>query len=156
MKKKLRKHVVDYLKEAKLMQIATSKNNKPWVATVWYVHDDELNLYFISRRSTRHSLEIRDNTNVAGAIVKPHVKGSGEKVIGLQFEGTSHDITDEPDVLKKVHELYLAKHSLAEDIPLKQLSDPEWIAAYYVIHPKTFVLFNDADFPNNPRKELKL
>ena len=31
----LRRLVVEYLIEAKLMQIGTVKGNKPWVATVW-------------------------------------------------------------------------------------------------------------------------
>lgn len=148
--------IIDYLNQAKLMQIATSKNNKPWVASVWYVHDEKLNLYFISKRHRRHSLELKDNPNIAGAIVVPHTKGSGEKVRGLQFEGTSHDLTDEPDELEKVHKLYLAKYSLAEDIPLKQLTDSKWLATYYVVHPKTFVLFDEINFPDNPRQELKL
>lgn len=154
--KNLKKIITEYLKEAKLMQMATSKNNKPWVATVWYVQDEKLNLYFISRRSRRHSLELKDNRNVAGAIVRPHIKGSGEKVAGLQFEGTSHDLTDEPDEIKKVDRLYHEKYSLAEHIPLQQLTDPKWIATYYVIHPKVFVLWDEINFPDNPRQEFKL
>jgi len=156
MKLDLRKLVIDYLNEAKLMQIATVKDNKPWVATFWYVHDEDLNLYFISRRNRRHSLELKKNPNVAGTIVKPHTRGSGEKVRGLQFEGTCHDLTDEPGELEKVKKLYLAKYKLAEDIPLNQLSDPKWTATYYVVHPKAFVLFDEMNFPRYPRQELKL
>ncbi|MBI2545082.1 MAG: pyridoxamine 5'-phosphate oxidase family protein [Candidatus Aenigmarchaeota archaeon] len=152
----LKKIITKYLKEAKLMQIATSKNNKPWVATVWYVQDEKLNLYFISRRSRRHSSELKDNRNVAGAIVKPHTKGSGEKVVGLQFEGTSHDLTDEPNEIKKADRLYHKKYSLAEHISLKQLTDPKWVATYYVVHPKVFVLWDEINFPDNPRQEFKL
>ena len=154
--KNLKRIIVDYLKEAKLMQIATSENDKPWIATVWYVHDEKLNFYFISRRSRRHSLELKKNPNVAGTIVKPHTKGSGEKVVGLQFEGTSHDLTDEPNEIKKADRLYHEKYSLAEHIPLKQLTDPKWIATYYVVHPKVFVLWDEINFQDNPRQEFKL
>ena len=77
--KNLEMLVREYLKEAKLMQIATVKNGKPWVASVWYANDDDLKLYFISRKSRRHSLELKKNQNVAGAIIKPHTIGSGEK-----------------------------------------------------------------------------
>jgi len=156
MKAELKKLIIEYLNEAKLMHIATVKDKKPWVASVWYVHDDDLNLFFISRRTRRHSIELKDNPNVAGAITIPHMKGSGEKVRGLQFEGTAHDLTKEPDELKKVKKFYLAKYSTAEDIPLKQLADPKWVATYYVIHPKAFVLFDEKNFPKNPRQELKL
>lgn len=87
----LEKLIEEYLREAKLMQVATVKNNRPWVASVWYVHDKDWNLYFISRKSRRHSLELKDNQYVAGTIVKPHTKGSGEKVRGIQFEGKAKE-----------------------------------------------------------------
>lgn len=150
----IKKLIIDYLKEAKLMQVATAKNNKPWIATVWYVHDDDLNLYFISRKTRRHSLELKENSHVAGAIVKPHTIGSGEKVRGLQFEGIGEECSH--DVLGKARDLYLAKYPTAEQIPLEQLQDPTFIAAFYVIRPTTFVLFDEVSFPDNPRQELTL
>lgn len=152
--KDLRGMVLDYLREAKLMQIATSKDNKPWVATVWYVNDDDLNLYFISRKARRHSLEIKENPNVAGAIVKPHTQGSGEKVRGLQFEGTVEWCFGE--TLQKARELYLAKYPMAERVPLETLEDPNFTAAFYVVRPKAFVLFDEVNFADNPRQELRL
>lgn len=129
----VKKLVEEYLQEAKLMQVATVRDNKPWVCTVWYVHDEDWNLYFISRRSRRHSLELKDNPKVAGAIVTPHTKGSGEKVRGLQFAGTAKEAMGK--TLAKARKLYLAKYELAENIPLKQLQDPNFIATFYVIRP---------------------
>lgn len=154
----IRELIRSYLKEAKLMTLATARNNKPWVASVWYVHNEDLNLYFISRKSRRHSLELKENPNVAGAIVIPHFKGSGEKVRGLQFEGTAHDLTgdEERETLEEAKKLYLEKYSMAEDIPIKDLSDPSGIATYYVIHSTSFVLFDEINFPKNPRQELIL
>lgn len=154
----LKKLIEDYLKEAKLMQIASVKDNKPWVASVWYVHDKDWNLHFISRKNRRHSLELKENPNIAGTITIPHTKGSGEKVRGLQFEGTAHDLTgkDELETLKRAKELYLEKYSMAEDIPIENLSDPNGVATYYVIHPSKFVLFDEVNFPDNPRQELKI
>src|SRR3989344_6926656 len=147
----LKNLIEDYLKEAKLMQIATSRDNKPWVASVWYVHDTDWNLYWISRHIRRHSLELKDNPNIAGAIVFPHTKGSGEKVRGLQFEGTAHDLTgdEELETLKKARKLYMEKYSMAEDIPVKDLTNPDWIATYYIVHPTTFILFDEINFPDN-------
>ena len=144
----------DYLKEAKLMQIATAKENKPWIATVWYVHDDEFNLYFISKRKRRHSLEIKANQNVAGAIVKPHFKGNGEKVRGLQFEGLAEEAKGAE--LEKARKSYLEKYELAEKIPIEKLQDPDFIATFYVIRPDRIVLFDEVNFPEKPQQELKL
>lgn len=152
--KDLREMILDYLGESKLMQIATAKDNKPWVATVWYANDDDLNIYFISRKVRRHSLEIKENPNVAGAIVKPHLQGSGEKVRGLQFEGTVEWCFG--DTLKRACELYVEKYPTAERIPLEMLEDRNSTGAFYAIRPSLFVLFDEVNFPDQPRQELKL
>src|ERR1700709_947001 len=69
------------------MSLATSKDGKPWVCEVHFAYDDELNLYFRSLTSRRHSQEIAANPNVAGNIVKQ--VALGEPCLGLlDFEGT--------------------------------------------------------------------
>ncbi len=150
----LRQLIEDYLKEAKLMTLATVKDNKPWVASMWYVHDEDLNLYFISRKSRRHSLELKENPNVAGTITIPHAKGSGEKVRGIQYEGVAQETTGK--ILKKARELYFKKYPNAEKIPLARFLIPTFIATFYIVRPSSIVLFDEVNFPQNPRQELKL
>lgn len=150
----LKSLIEDYLKEGKLMQVATSKGNKPWVASVWYVHDEKWNLYFISKKHRRHSKEIIENPEVAGVIVTPHTKGSGEKVRGLQFNGVARETNGHE--MDKANKLYKAKYELAEEIALEELMDPKVTYGYYIIEPKTFVLFDEINFPDDPRQELKV
>lgn len=40
--------IKDYLTEAKLMQLVTSVDGQPWVCSVWFATDDELNIYWFS------------------------------------------------------------------------------------------------------------
>ena len=150
----IRKVIGEYLKEAKLMCLATAKDYKPWACTVWYVHDEDWNLYFISQKARRHSIELKENQNVAGTIVLPHVKGSGEKVRGLQFEGTARacKLTE----LMKAHKLYISKYELAEDIPKLELLKLSLSYTYYKITPSVIVLFDEINFPDEPRQELAL
>ncbi len=150
----VKERILDYLKEAKLMSLATSKNNKPWSCNAWFVVDDKWNIYFISRKGRRHSIELKENPHVAGTIVKPHVKGSGEKVQGVQFEGTCAECPK--DVILKIYNLYKQKFPLAENIPENILLDPEAIFTYYQIKPSSIVLFDEINFPNEPRQELIL
>lgn len=82
---KLKKLIEDYLKEAWMMQVATSHNSQPWACTVYFAHDENWHLYWISLPTRRHSKEIRENNKIAGTIVLPHVPG--DKVRGLQFQG---------------------------------------------------------------------
>lgn len=81
-----RNEVKSYLEEVELMVVASVNDKKPWVATVFYCYDDELNLYFLSRLMRRHSQDIIRNPNVAVAIAGRKFK-FGDRVEGLQIEG---------------------------------------------------------------------
>jgi uncharacterized protein YhbP (UPF0306 family) len=62
----------------------------PWVASVIYVFDDDLNIYWISLPNARHSQAIAKNEKAAGAILASHETG---KERGLQIEGTATVLT---------------------------------------------------------------
>lgn len=141
----LRKLIEDYLKEARLMQVATSKDNQPWVASVYFAFDEKLSLYWISNPTRRHSKEIKDNEKVAGTIVLPH--SHGEKVRGLQFQGIAKQL--EGKEVEEGIECY-SKRYLEVSAETKKSHD------CYKITPKLFVLFDEVNFPNNPRQELFL
>jgi len=74
------------------MSLATCANDKPWVCEVHYVYDNDLNFYFRSTPSRRHSQEIAKSPNVAGSIVEPH--GLGVKPRGVYFEGRAEQLKD--------------------------------------------------------------
>jgi len=86
----LREIIEQYLSEATLMQVATSKDNQPWTCSVYFVYDSALNLYWISTPKRRHSQEIRENSKVAGTVVLPHTPG--QDVRGLQFQGIATEL----------------------------------------------------------------
>jgi uncharacterized protein YhbP (UPF0306 family) len=89
------------------MSIATSHENKPLISEVHYSHDDSLNLYFISRPSHRHSIEISENNKIAGNISKQHIKG--ESVRGVYFEGVIEmleNVTESDDAFKTYHQRF--------------------------------------------------
>ncbi len=69
------------------MSLATSRDNMPWICEVHFSYDDQLNLYYRSRSSRRHSEDIALNPNVAGNIVKQHA--IDEYPLGLYFEGSA-------------------------------------------------------------------
>jgi uncharacterized protein YhbP (UPF0306 family) len=77
--------VREYIEKTVHLSLGTSRDNKPWVCEVHFAYDDNLNLYFRSKASRRHSEEIAANPNVAGNIVKQHELD--EAVVGAYFEG---------------------------------------------------------------------
>ncbi len=146
----LRELVRDYLSKAQVMQIATSHDHQPWVATVYFATDIDLNLYWMSRVSRRHSQEILENPKVAGAIVLPH--NYGEKVRGIQFEGTAKQLSD-GDAQSGIN-IYSSRFWIVED--RANAADGSDQRGCFQIRPSKFILFDEVNFPDNPRQELQL
>ena len=90
------KLIKDYLDTAILMQIATVRENQPWACSVYFAHDNNLSLFWISTPERRHSQEIYDNEKIAGTIVLPHTPG--DKVRGIQFQGVAKVLIDVREV----------------------------------------------------------
>lgn len=143
--------IKDYLQEARLMQVATAKENQPWACTVYFAFDENLNLYWISLPSTRHSQEIMANEKVAGTIVLPHVPG--QKPRGIQFEGTAQQA--QGDAMQKTMDIYATRMGM-NDQRKQDILDGTDGHVPYVITPTLFVLFDTVNFPDNPRQELAL
>jgi uncharacterized protein YhbP (UPF0306 family) len=81
----IEKTIREYMPDIIHMSLATCADNKPWVCEVHFAYDENLNLYFRSWKSRRHSQEIANNPNVAGNIVVQH--GPTDKPRGVYFEG---------------------------------------------------------------------
>lgn len=65
--------------------LATSGDAGPWAAAVFYAHDADLNLYFVSDQRTRHARDIAKSPVVAAAI---HADcSSWSEVRGVQLSG---------------------------------------------------------------------
>lgn len=96
------KVIREYLPNVLHMSLGTCVDNKPWVCEVHFVYDDELNLYWRSMPSRRHSQEIARNPNVAANIVEQHAKD--DKPRGLYVEGTAEIVTIGPG--SAIHQLF--------------------------------------------------
>lgn len=98
--------VLEHLsKNPKTMQLATLHESKPWICTVWFVYDEDLNIYWLSLPSRRHSQDIDLNPEVAAAVViKPD-----DPTIGLQIQGRAEIVTN-PELANQVMSKYVAKY----------------------------------------------
>lgn len=149
---KLKEIIEEYLKEAKLMQLATSIDNQPWICSVWFVADKDLNIYWISSTTRRHSDEVYKNPKVAAAIVLPQTPKNSPR--GLQLEGIAEPVTDKV-TLSKVILLYAGRIFTVQQI--KQfMENKEKPHKFYKIKPTRFVLFDAVNFPEHSMQEFKL
>jgi uncharacterized protein YhbP (UPF0306 family) len=85
MQAEIERSIREYIEPLIHLSLATSRDNQPWVCELHFAYDDDLNLYFRSLQSRRHSQEIAANPSVAGNIIKQH--GPKEAPTGVYFEG---------------------------------------------------------------------
>lgn len=134
--------VKDYLQgNTRAMQIATVKGGKPWVATVYFVVDNDLNIYWLSWPERRHSQELTVQSDIAGTVV---IK-TDQPVVGVQFAGHAVEVTDS-SIVQDVMKLYVAKYSTGEGF-----SDAFAVGTnrhcMYRLVPTELSLFDELHFP---------
>jgi nitroimidazol reductase NimA-like FMN-containing flavoprotein (pyridoxamine 5'-phosphate oxidase superfamily) len=149
----LKKLIKEYMSQMRVMQLATSVNNQPWVCNVHFYSDDNLDIYWMSTPSRRHSEEINENPKVA-AVMKIHEDTLDEKyVIGLSAEGTAEILSAEE--VKVIGKEYVAK--LGKDAALiDDILSGKNPHKFYRMKVSKFVLFDTSIFPADPRQELVL
>jgi len=151
--KETKKLLLDHLEKARVMQLATSVNNHPWVCTVHFYVDADFNFYWISTPARRHSEEIKQNPHVS-ATIKIHEDTPTESyVIGITVEGTAKLLT--ADETKKVGKHYFSK--LKKDpMLLDDILTGKNPHKFYRLTPSNIVLFDSKNFPDNPRQEYTI
>jgi len=146
----------EYLENSIVMQFATCVDARPWVCSVCFAFDEELNLFWFSEHTTRHSKEVAENPTVAGAVAQPHIIGN--PVRGLQFSGVASELKD-PDEIRHALSCNAQRYGVA---PLRisnmqrELESGNASFGLYRITPEMFVLYDALHFPKSPRRELIL
>ncbi len=150
MEKTIEELIREYVKNGRMMQIATANGDQPWSCIVYYASDTDLNLYWISKPDTRHSREIQINSKVAGSIP---IKFDDLIVVGVQLEGDAKLVDDNSEIKEKV-KLYSDKfnrgNSWCEDFIAGKNEHK-----LYRIKPRLFVIFDRVNFPEDSRKEWR-
>lgn len=146
----IEKVIRDYLPQIVHMSLATSKDNKPWVCEVHFAYDDDLNLYFRSLTSRRHSQEIATNPNVAGNIVRQH--SLGEYPMGVYFEGTA-EMLGAGDAQDKAFKVIEARLKAGDGI-LAEAQNPDG-HQFYKITVANWYAFGKLDGTGGKKYELK-
>ena len=112
----IEKIVREYVDKYLHMSLATVSGDKPWVCEVHFVYDEDLNLYWRSLVTRRHSQEIAANPNVAGNIVRQHALD--EYPHAVYFEGTAkllEDVQEQEKILPLFISRIGADESAIED-----------------------------------------
>jgi len=138
--------IKQYLTDKKDMQLATVADGKPWICTVYFVHDEDFNLYWTSGRSRQHSVEILSDPKTAVTVVRDN-----ERKQALQIIGNAYEVAD--DDLERVHELYQSKYG-KKDYDLEEMK--QHLAdgrSYWVFKPSEISLWDEVNFPDAPKQK---
>ena len=140
-----KQQILDFLVKNKLMSVATF-GDFPWIASVYYTFDNDLNVYFLSSPTTLHCKQIEINNKVAISIADSD-QDIGALKRGLQISGIAERISD---TKKVIHALKIWKQSLGVKDPeltyenmIKQVIN----GRMYKIIPKRIKLFDQKLFP---------
>lgn len=138
--------IQQYLADKKDMQLATVANGQPWICTVYFVHDNNFNLYWTSGRSRQHSLEILNDSRAAVTIVRDI-----ERKQALQIMGNAYEVAD--NELERVHALYQEKYG-EKDYNLEEMKthNPDG-RSYWVFKPIEISLWDEVNFPETPKQK---
>ncbi len=148
---KLRNLIAEYLKEAKMMHLATVRNGKPWSCNVWFAADKDMNIYWFSSNNRRHSQDVADDPRVAASIWIPSEPADESR--GIQLEGTAKRLTKPADIAKAMS-VYVGKIFTLQAV--KQfMASREYPHHFYRITPSSVVLFDTKNYPENSRREYK-
>lgn len=143
----------DYVRDGKLMQLATQDDDGPYLCNVWYLpqfHPDRL--YFISNVARNHSEHIRSRPDVAGTIMHEELEQLGQKVCGVTFRGTARELPTEG--IDELIERFLGRWPNAKDaIDPDKLASGETPMRIYEIAIKNWVLFDEVNF-EQPRRDI--
>jgi uncharacterized protein len=89
-KERLRKELLEYLREHYVMAISSCHKNVPWAAAVFYASDG-FDLYFLSNPRSRHGTNIAANAQVSAAIHEDY--HNWREIRGIQLEGQAERLT---------------------------------------------------------------
>lgn len=83
---------------------------KPQSATVYYVCNDALDIFFVTRSSSRKYKNIQTNPQVSFVITNEHPPKT------MQFEGTASEVTD-PEEQIKYYDMLMARATSSNPMP---------------------------------------
>lgn len=150
----LKQEIEKYLRTQRLMSVATYGKN-PWIANLYYIHDSDLNLYFLSKNWREHCQAIEINNKVAVAIADSH-QPIYKPQKGLQIYGEAKSV----NIISRLEWMFKMWNKLISGSKGEKLIDPKKFldagtSKVYKITPKRIKFFNTELWPKDQSKILE-
>lgn len=137
-KEKIQKLAQDILNNGYFLSLATLDDDGLWVSDLFYVADNEWNIYWLSARDTRHSKAIVQNSRVAGTITISTTPRDPSEA--LQIAGHAEVVKKE--LSEEISKLFLQKRGKEK----KPEADGDAGQAWYKLVPTKIRLSHQETF----------
>ena len=117
----IQENAIKMLQDHHTVTISTTDEKSVWSATVFYVSDENLNLFFLSSAKSRHIQHIQKNPHVSATIYKD--QKDWEKIKGIQMSGMVIEL--EGTERKLAIDMYLKKYQFLDRAINNPLNDDE-------------------------------
>lgn len=139
--------VEKYLSEGRIAQLATVRDDQPWICNVHMATDELDSIYWISKATSRHSKDISSNPHVAMTLA---VK-TDRPLIGVQIEGTAAVVTESASIRAAMSD-WMRRHGGSEKF-VDSIVDGTNEYKLYRLTPQHSQLFDEVNFPDSPMQE---
>lgn len=139
MKNTIQKLAQDILDKGYFLSLATLDDGGLWVSDVFYVADENWNIYWLSARNTRHSKAIEHNPDVAGTITISTTPQDPSEA--LQIVGRAEKVDEEQN--GEVEKLFLQKRGKEKKTEASRYNNGQ---AWYKLTPTKMRLSHQETF----------
>ncbi len=136
-----KKKLLAFLHSHNFVSVATY-NKRLWICSVYYVADNNFNLYFLSEPTTEHSKNITVNGEVACAIADSRQKANSKK-IGVQLNGIASLVSNIQKIKWMLNLWNKINTGFESIINLKNIKNKVIKSKIYKITPKKIKFFNE-------------
>jgi len=134
----LRELIEEILRDTREMVLATASEKGPWVTTLVFGHDQNLNLYWISYEVSRHTKELDKNPQVAAVVNKQPTGGGNDK--GLQVEGKAFSLKEE-EILPAAREYFAKRGTPHMPTTLEEANELAEGRSWFVLRPTKIYVY---------------
>tara|TARA_Y100000588_G_scaffold265365_1_gene280137 strand:+ start:404 stop:919 length:516 start_codon:yes stop_codon:yes gene_type:complete len=139
--------VQEFLSNHNTVSIASKDNESVWAATVFYIADSEMNLYFLSSHKTQHIGNIQTDENVAITVYKD--VEDWQSIQGLQGSGQVSEVrsSDRDKILADYIKKYTFLDELLQnpkDEQEKKIAEQFSSIGLYVYKPNFFRIIDNS------------
>lgn len=142
--KNAKEKLLVFLKSLKFMSVSTYDHHL-WTAWVYYVIDDNFNLYFVSQPDTDHCKSILKNGEIACAIADSHQKVTDKK-IGVQLYGTASQLNNLQQLRWMLNVWNKVNPGIEKVINLKNMQKKVIKSRVFKVIPKKIKWYNEELF----------